>query len=144
MHIRLTLLPVTLRRIALDGIGYKAEIRFIITIISKATLQITLLIGIVSQFVLLIGAQQISIDLLSNHLVRNHKLGLATIGSINGQHAKVKEQTDEIVRIVDTLGRKSPFQVSRNKSIRNQMLDDAGIMGKLLVVADEHAKLVII
>jgi hypothetical protein len=61
------------------------------------------------------------------------------------EHEKrYREQTQEIIGIVDAFGREILHQGSRGESLGHDILYDAGIVGKLPVVADEHAYLVVV
>ena len=66
------------------------------------------------------------------------------MSSSDGNHAEVVEQTYEIIRVAYLLGREASLEFTSHKTILNQLLDDRGIMCKLLVLADEHAEFVVI
>ena len=83
-------------------------------------------------------------QLLSRYFIWYHELGLSLIISCDGNHAEVVEQTHEIIRVAYLLGRKAGLELASHKAVFYQLLDDRGIVGKLLVLADEHAELVVI
>ena len=55
-----------------------------------------------------------------------------------------KMKAEEVVWVVDSFGREVLVERACHESLGYQLLDDAGVMGELLVVADEHSHLVIV
>ena len=144
MHESLSLLLVTLRRIAFQAIGDELEISLVVAIVSQFALQLGLVISIVYQVVLLVGVEKIGVHLVAHHLVRDDKLCFAFIFSIYRHHAEIEEQAHEVVRVVDMVGWEIFYELACNVSLGDQLLDDTGIMGELLVVTDKHAQLTVI
>ena len=113
--------------------------------ISQFALQFTLAISIIYQVVLLVGVEQVGVHLVSHHLIRDDELGLTLcISSVYRHHAEIEQQAEEVVWVVDSLGREVLVERAYHESLGHQLLDDAGIVGELLVVADEHPYLVIV
>lgn len=144
MHESLALLLVTLRRIAFQAISDELEISLVVAIVSQFALQLGLVISIVYQVVLFIGVEKIGVHLVTHHLVRDDKLCFAFIFSIYRHHAEIEEQAHEVVWVVDMVGREIFYKLACNVSLGDQLLDDTGVMGELLVVTDKHAQLTVI
>ena len=49
-------------------------------------------------------------------------------------HAEIEEQAHEVVWVVDMVGREIFYKLACNVSLGDQLLDDTGVMGELLVV----------
>ena len=79
-----------------------------------------------------------------NHQVRDGKLGFPFVHAANGKHTEIIEQAHEIIGIGDTGRGETFFQFTSNEALAHEGLDDGGIMGKLLVLADEHAQLFVV
>ena len=77
-------------------------------------------------------------------LIRDDELGLTLVCSVYRHHAEIEQQAEEVVWVVDSLGREVLVERAYHESLGYQLLDDAGIVGELLVVADEHSQLVIV
>lgn len=77
-----------------------------VALVSQITFQFVLFVLLKSQVVLPIGIEKIGEHLVAHHLIGNNKLGAAMIGTIDSDHAEIEEQTEEIVWVVDALGRK--------------------------------------
>ena len=112
--------------------------------ISQFALQFTLAISIIYQVVLLVGVEQVGVHLVSHHLIRDDELGLTLVCSVYRHHAEIEQQAEEVVWVVDSLGREVLVERAYHESLGHQLLDDAGIVGELLVVAYEHSHLVIV
>ena len=82
--------------------------------------------------------------MVTNHLVRDHELGHSLIGSIYRHHSEVEEKAQKVVWVIDALGREMLHELARDVSLGDQLLDDAGIVGKLLVMTDEHTEFVVV
>ena len=83
-----------------DEPGYDELITDILLLFVAAEIQVCIVVGI----------QQISVELLLNHQVRNGQFGLAFIYSADGQHSEIVEQAYKIVRIGDADGRETFLQ----------------------------------
>ena len=112
--------------------------------ISQFALQFPLAISIIYQVILLVGVEQVGVHLVTHHLIRDDELGLTIISSVYRHHAEIEQQAEEVVWVVDSLGREVLVERAYHESLGHQLLDDAGIVGELLVVADEHPQLVIV
>ena len=66
------------------------------------------------------------------------------MSSSDGNHAEVVKQTHEIIWVAYLLGREASLEFTSHKAVFYQLLDDRGIVGKLLILTDEHAELVVI
>ena len=94
--------------------------------------------------VVVVVVEQVGVDLLAHHLVGDDKLGPAPVHAANRHQAEVVEQADEVVFLGDVLSRETFLQLSRHEALRNECLDDGGIVRELLVLADEHTQLVVV
>ena len=144
MNVGFALLLVALGGEALQTIGYVGKVGLECAFVSQLALQLGLVVLLKGEVVLLVGIQQIGVHLVAHHLVGNHEAGVALVGAVYRYHAEIEEQTQEIVGIVDALGWEILHQGSRGESLGHDILYDAGIVGKLPVVADEHAYLVVV
>ena len=144
MHKSLSLLAVALRSKGVDAVGNKLEEGFERTVVSHVLLQQAEFVLVGVKMVVAIIVEKIGIYLFADNLIGNDKLGLSTIEAANGHHAEVVEQTEKVVIVGNVFGGETFLQFSRNKSFRNQGLDNGGIVGKLLILADEHTQLVVV
>ena len=62
----------------------------------------------------------------------------------DGEHTEIVEQAHEVVRIGDAGGRKAGLQFTGDEALAHQRLDDGSVMGKFLVLADEHAQFLVV
>lgn len=83
-------------------------------------------------------AVQAVVQLFTHYLVGDGQFGCAFERAVNGEHAEMKQQTDEIVRMGNLLGWESRFQFSCHESLFHRFLYDRSVVGKLLVFADKH------
>ena len=144
MNVGFALLLVALGGEALQTIGYVGKVGLECAFVSQLALQLGLVVLLKGEVVLFVSIQQIGVHLVAHHLVGNHKAGIALVGAVYRYHAEIEEQTQEIIWVVDALGREILHQGSRGESPGHDILYDAGIVGKLLVMADEHANLVVV
>ena len=114
------------------------------SIVCQLALQFTLAISIIYQVVLLVGVEQVGVHLVSHHLIRDDELGLTLVCSVYRHHAEIEQQAEEVVWVVDSLGREVLVERAYHESLGYQLLDDASVVGELFVVADEHSQLVIV
>ena len=82
--------------------------------------------------------------MFADYLIRDDEFGLSFIRAANGEHTEIVEQAHKVVGVGDIDGRKTFFQFSGDVAFAHQCLYDGGIMGKLFVLADEHAQLLVV
>ena len=96
------------------------------------------------QVVFLICVKQIRENLLTHNLIWDDEFCVAHVCISYSHQSEIVEQTYEVVVIGNILCRKSFLQFPGHVAFRHQCLDDGGIVGKLLVLADEHTQLLIV
>ena len=144
MHESLSLLLVSLGGVLLQAVGDILKVWLELPIVCQFALQFTLAISIIYQVVLLVGVEQVGVHLVTHHLIRDDELGLTIISSVYRHHAEIEQQAEEVVWVVDSLGREVLVERAYHESLGYQLLDDASVVGELFVVADEHSQLVIV
>lgn len=70
--------------------------------------------------------------------------GVSLIRAIYRYQTKIEEQTQEVIRVIDTLSRKILYEITHNITLGNQFLNDAGIMVEVLVMTNQHANLIVV
>ena len=66
---------------------------------------------------------------------------LIHVGAVQGQHPEIVQQAQEIVRVRHGFGRETAFERPRDAAVLHNLLEDGGVMGELLVPADQHPDL---
>ena len=74
-----------------------------------------------------------------NYQIGDDEFGLSPVHAVDGEHAEIVEQAHEIIGIGDAGGREATLQFAGDEALAHEGLNDGGVVGKLLVLTDEHA-----
>ena len=140
VDIGLALLLVPVGGIALQALGNIVEVGAPVAL-PETTDQRGQVIGFVGQVHIVVGAQDICIDLLPDHLVGYHEARLVKIDPVQRQHPEIVQQAQEVVRIRHRLGREAGLERAGDPAVLDDRLQDGGIMGEFLVTPNEHPDL---
>ncbi len=144
MYESLALLLVALRGVAFQAVGYVVEVWLVVALVGQPAFQLVLAILLEGEVVLPVGVEQVGVHLVAHHLVGYHELCLAANCPVNRDHAEVEQQTEEIVGVVDALGWEVLVECAGDEALGHQLLDDACVVEEVLVVAYQHAYLVVV
>ena len=117
MNVSFALLLVPLRGIAFQAVGDIVKVGFEIAIVCQTALQLVLVVLLESEIVLSVSIQQIGIYLVAHYFVRNDKLGGTLIFSIYRYQTEIEEQTQEVIRVIDAVGREILYEISCSISL---------------------------
>ena len=140
----LAFLLVALRGIAVQAVGNVAEVGLPVAVVSQSRGKFALFVTAETQVGIVVSIQQIGIELFLHHHVGDGEPCLSLIRAADGEHSEVVEQTDEVVGIGDADGREAVFQFTGDEALTHESLYDGSIVGKLLVLADEHTQFLVV
>ena len=141
---RLALLFVALRGVLLQAVGDVAEVGLPVAAVGQLAGEFILLVVAEAEVGLVVGTQQVGIELFLHYEVGDGKLGLAFVQPADGEHAEVVEQADEVIGIRNARGREAVLQFASDEALADEGLDDGSVVGKLLILADEHTQLLVV
>ena len=117
MNVSFSLLLVSLRGIAFQAVGDIVKVGFEIAIVCQTALQLVLVVLLESKIILPVSIQKIGIYLVAHHFVRDDKLGRTLVFSIYRYQTEIKEQTQEVIRVIDAVGREILYEISCSISL---------------------------
>ena len=82
--------------------------------------------------------------MLLNHQIGDGQFGFSSMHSADGEHTEIVEQAHEVVGVGDAGGGEATLQFTGDIALTHQRLNDGSIVGKLLVLANEHAQFLVV